>query len=122
MIEAHLDLPRPERAFHRSSPHSGKLLSDKVFLLFLLTGTDGLFLRKMSVSRSPCSSPCFQFPRSHCLLRPFSLRLLKRNIISDVRIGDKREVAEDLKQVFRTGDRNYTGSLFMNRKDTPAEL
>lgn len=32
---------------------------------------------------------------------------LKRNIISDVRIGDKREVAEDLKQVFRTGDRNY---------------
>lgn len=33
---------------------------------------------------------------------------LKRNIISDVRIGDKREVAEDLKQVFRVGDRNYT--------------
>lgn len=33
---------------------------------------------------------------------------LKRNIISDVRIGNKREVAEDLKQVFRTGDRNYT--------------
>ena len=33
---------------------------------------------------------------------------LKRDIISDVRIGDKREVAEDLKQVFRTGDRNYT--------------
>ena len=27
----------PERAFHRSRPHSGKLLSDKVFLLFLLT-------------------------------------------------------------------------------------
>ena len=27
----------PERAFHRSYPHSGKLLSDKVFLLFLLT-------------------------------------------------------------------------------------
>ena len=26
--------------------------------------TDGLFLRKMSGSRSPCSSPCFQFPRS----------------------------------------------------------
>ena len=36
--------------------------------------TDGLFLRKMSVSRSPCSNPCFQFPRSQCLLRPFSLR------------------------------------------------
>ena len=31
--------------------------------------TDGLFLRKMSVSRSPCSSPCFQFPRSQCLLQ-----------------------------------------------------
>ena len=27
----------PERAFHRSRPHSGKFLSDKVFLLFLLT-------------------------------------------------------------------------------------
>ena len=27
----------PERSFHRSRPHSGKLLSDKVFLLFLLT-------------------------------------------------------------------------------------
>lgn len=33
---------------------------------------------------------------------------LKRNIISDMRIGDKRKVAEDLKQVFRVGDRNYT--------------
>ena len=31
--------------------------------------TDGLFLRKMSVFRSPCSSPCFQFPRSQCLLQ-----------------------------------------------------
>ena len=27
----------PELAFHRSRPHSGKFLSDKVFLLFLLT-------------------------------------------------------------------------------------
>lgn len=33
---------------------------------------------------------------------------LKCNIISDVRNGDKVEVAEDLRQVFRTGDRNYT--------------
>ena len=41
-------------------------------------------------------------PLQHCTTH------LKRNIISDVRIGDKREVAEDLKQVFRTGDRNYT--------------
>ena len=31
--------------------------------------TDGLFLRKMSVSRSPCSSPCFQLPHSQCLLQ-----------------------------------------------------
>ena len=31
--------------------------------------TDGLFLRKMSVFRSPCSSPCFQFPRSQCPLQ-----------------------------------------------------
>ena len=33
---------------------------------------------------------------------------LKRNILSDVRNGDKGDVAEDLRQVFRTGDRNYT--------------
>ncbi len=33
---------------------------------------------------------------------------LKRNILSDVRNGDKGEVADDLRQVFRTGDRNYT--------------
>ena len=32
---------------------------------------------------------------------------LKRAIISDVRMGDRREVAEDLKQVFRAGDRGY---------------
>ncbi len=32
---------------------------------------------------------------------------LKRNILSDVRNGDKGEVADDLRQVFRTGDRNY---------------
>ena len=31
--------------------------------------TDGLFLRKLSVSRSPCSRPCFQFPRSPYLLQ-----------------------------------------------------
>lgn len=33
---------------------------------------------------------------------------LKRNLLSDVRMGDKGELAEDLRQVFRTGDRNYT--------------
>ncbi len=33
---------------------------------------------------------------------------LKRNILSDVRKGNKGEVADDLRQVFRTGDRNYT--------------
>ena len=33
---------------------------------------------------------------------------LKRNIVSDVRNGDKGEVADDLRQVFRTGDRNHT--------------
>ena len=58
----------PERAFHRIRHHSGKFLSDKVFLLFSHR-TDGLFLRKMSVFSSPCSSPCFQFPRSQCLLQ-----------------------------------------------------
>ena len=33
---------------------------------------------------------------------------LKRNILSDVRNGDKGDVVDDLRQVFRTGDRNYT--------------
>lgn len=33
---------------------------------------------------------------------------LKRNILSDVRNGDKGDVAEDLRHIFRTGDRNYT--------------
>ena len=33
---------------------------------------------------------------------------LKRNIISDVRNGDKGDVAEDLRQVFRARCRNYT--------------
>lgn len=33
---------------------------------------------------------------------------LKRNVLKDVRHGDKNEVAEDLKVVFRTGDPHYT--------------
>ena len=33
---------------------------------------------------------------------------LKRNLLSFVRNGDKGELAEDLRQVFRTGDRSYT--------------
>ena len=33
---------------------------------------------------------------------------LKRKILSEVRSGDKSEVAEDLREVFRAGDRNYT--------------
>ena len=33
---------------------------------------------------------------------------LKRNILSDVRNGDKGDVTEDLRHIFRTGDRNYT--------------
>ena len=36
----------PERAFHRSRPHSGKLLSDKVFLLFLLTERTASFYER----------------------------------------------------------------------------
>ena len=59
----------PERAFHRSGPHSDKFLSDKVLLLFLLTERTASFLRKMSVFRSPYSRPCFQFPRSPYLLQ-----------------------------------------------------
>lgn len=33
---------------------------------------------------------------------------LKSNILSNVRNGDKGDVAEDLRHIFRTGDRNYT--------------
>lgn len=33
---------------------------------------------------------------------------LKRSILSDVRNGDKWDVADDLRHVFHTGDRNYT--------------
>ena len=33
---------------------------------------------------------------------------LTRNLLGRVRNGDKGEVAEDLRQVFRTGDRSYT--------------
>ena len=33
---------------------------------------------------------------------------LKRNILSEVRNCDKAAVAEDLRQIFRTGDRSYT--------------
>ena len=39
-------LPCPERAFHRSRPHSGKFLSDKVFLLFLLTERTASFYER----------------------------------------------------------------------------
>lgn len=33
---------------------------------------------------------------------------LKRNILNDVRNGDKGDGTDNLKQDFRTGDRNYT--------------
>ena len=36
----------PERAFHHSRPHSGKFLSDKVFLLFLLTERTASFYER----------------------------------------------------------------------------
>ena len=36
----------PERAFHCSRPHSGKLLSDNVFLLFLLTERTASFYER----------------------------------------------------------------------------
>lgn len=36
----------PERAFYRSCPHSGKFLSDKVFLLFLLTERTASFYER----------------------------------------------------------------------------
>ena len=36
---------------------------------------------------------------------------LKRNMLNKVRHGDKGELAEDLREVFRTGDRSYTPEL-----------
>lgn len=36
---------------------------------------------------------------------------LKRNMLSRVRHGDKGELANDLREVFRTGDRSYTSEL-----------
>ena len=51
---------------------------------------------------------CTQFTIFCALVVSVYTTHLKRNIISDVRDGDKGEVAEDLRQVFRTGDRNYT--------------
>ena len=36
---------------------------------------------------------------------------LKRNMLNRVRHGDKGELANDLREVFRTGDRSYTPEL-----------
>lgn len=33
---------------------------------------------------------------------------LKRNMLARVRHGDKKELADDMREVFRTGDKNYT--------------
>ena len=35
-------------------------------------------------------------------------RHLKRNLLGKVRHGDKMSLADDLRDVFRTGDRSYT--------------
>ena len=67
--------PCPERAFHRSRPHSGKYLSDKVFLLFLLTERTASFYERCLYPVRLAVVPVFSSPRSQCLLRPFSLRL-----------------------------------------------
>lgn len=63
-----------ERAFHRSRPHSGKFLSDKVFLLFLLSGRATSFYGRCLYSVRLAAVPVFRFPRSTYLLRQFSLR------------------------------------------------
>ena len=41
-------------------------------------------------------------PLQRCMIH------LKRNLLGGVRNGDKGDLAEDLRQVFRTGDRSYT--------------
>ena len=49
----------PERAFHRSRPHSGKFLSDKVFLLFLLTERTASFYERCLYSVRLAVVPVF---------------------------------------------------------------
>ena len=49
----------PERAFHRSRPHSGKFLSDKVFLLFLLTERTAYFYERCLYSVRLAVVPVF---------------------------------------------------------------
>ena len=49
----------PERAFHRSCPHSGKFLSDKVFLLFLLTERTASFYERCLYSVRLAVVPVF---------------------------------------------------------------
>ena len=49
----------PERAFHRSCPHSGNLLSDKVFLLFLLTELTASFYERCLYSVRLAVVPVF---------------------------------------------------------------
>lgn len=49
----------PERALHRSRPHSGKLLSDKVFLLFLLTERTASFYERCLYSVRLAVVPVF---------------------------------------------------------------
>ena len=38
---------------------------------------------------------------------------LKRNMLARVRHGDKKELADDMREVFRTGDKNYTIEMGM---------
>lgn len=49
----------PERAFHRSRPHSGKFLSDKVFFLFLLTERTASFYERCLYSVRLAVVPVF---------------------------------------------------------------
>ena len=49
----------PERAFHRSRPHSGKFLSDKVFLLFLLSKRTASFYKRCLYSVRLAVVPVF---------------------------------------------------------------
>lgn len=46
---------------------------------------------------------------------------LTRNLLGRVRNGDKGEVDEDLRQVFRTGDRSYTAERAWGQWQTLCE-
>lgn len=79
----------PERAFHRNRPHSGKFLSDKVFLLFLLTERTASFYER-----------CL-YPVRLAVVPVFSSRVA--GVSSDLFRFDSKQSLVHLQAVHQTG-------------------